>query len=249
VTAARLTLSGIGAAASRRAVPISVRQTVVVAEAVRSAAMSQYGRLASGGASQTFAGKTADGTPLTGNQHAHWLPLDLIGDRLIDTVVVWAPGGLDETEVAALAAIERVWFHDGDGFGGLPAVALAIEGAGELGDLQLGEAVRPSRRWRSVTPFLPQRHRKREALDEFLADCVRRELSARGVVTPFMLSRETKTGWGAFRRYRRAERLAQARSGYGLDLEFDEPVTGPWGGPLCVGALAHFGMGRFEAAD
>lgn len=247
VTAVRLALGGIGAAA-RRAVPIPVRQTVVVAESVRAAAMSQFGRLAGGGASATFAGKSADGTPLRGNRHAHWLPLDLDGDRLIDTVVVWAPGGLDDIEVAALAAIERLWFHEGDGLS-IQGVALAVEAVGDLDDLQLRDVARPSRRWVSATPFLPQRHRKRETLEDFLMDCVRRELSARGVDTPFTLSRETRTSWGSFRRYRRAERLARARSGFGLQVVFDEPVTGPEGGPLCIGALAHYGMGRFVAAD
>lgn len=247
VTAVRLTLSGLGAAAVRRPVPISVHQTLVVAEVARAAAMSQFGRQQGGAVSSTFGGKSADGTPLEGNQHAHWLPLDLNRDRLIDTVVVLAPSGFDEDELAALGSINRLRFHIGDGFGGAQSVGMAIEAMGRCEDLSLGRVLGPARRWTSATPFLPQRHRKREDIDAFLAECVRRELIARGVDAPFTIEREPRTSWGSFRRQRRFERLAQARSGFGFSLSFDEPMTGPAGGPLCIGSLAHFGMGRFEA--
>lgn len=224
--------------------PVSVRQTVVVADVMRSAAMSRCGRSHNHGASEILAGKDADGAKLLGHRHAHWLPLDLDGDRLIDTVLVWAPGGLSANDVASLAEIRRLNFHDGANVGSATSIAVAFEASGGLTDLDLGAVVGSARSWRSVTPFLPQRHRhpKRESFDAFMADCVGRELTARGLSRRISLEPDRETSWGSFRRYRAGERLAKARPGHGFTIHFDEPVTGP----VCLGQLSHFGMGRFE---
>jgi CRISPR-associated protein Csb2 len=120
-------------------------------------------------------------------------------------------------------------------------MAVALEGMGGLDHVGLpSEGVS----WRSVTPFLPQRHRhpRRESFDEFMVDCLGRELRARGIDLPFRLEPEPTTSWGSFRRYRRTERLHHARAGFGFTLYFDKLVSGP----LCLGQLSHFGMGRFE---
>lgn len=227
--------------------PVSVRQTVVVADVMRAAAMSKHGNLHVGGASRAFAGKDEAGQHLTGNRHAHWLPLDLDGDGLLDTVLVWAPGGLGQDDITSLGEIRRLDFHGGDRVGSLKSMAVGLEASGELGDLNLATVVGPAMSWRSVTPFLPQRHRhsRRESFDEFMVGCVGRELAARGVSRRFWLEPDRTTSWGSFRRYRRAERLAKARPGYGFTIHFDEPVAGP----LCLGLLSHFGMGRFESCQ
>jgi len=230
--------------ALRGRAPVSVRQTVVVADVMRQAAMAKYGRLHDGGASEILAGKNAAGAKLLGHRHAHWLPLDLDGDRLIDTVLVWVPGGLNADDVAALGEIRHLKFHEGASVGSATSIAVGFEAAGELVELDLAAVVGSASVWRSVTPFLPQRHHHagRESFDAFLVDCVGRELSARGVDRRFRLEPDSRTSWGSFRRYRAAEHLANARPGHGFTIHFDEPVAGP----LCLGQLAHFGMGRFE---
>lgn len=230
--------------ALRGRAPVSVRQTVVVADVMRLAAMSKYGRSHKHGASEILSGKDMDGAKLLGHRHAHWLPLDLDGDRLIDTVLVWAPGGLGAEDLASLVEIWRLKFHGGANVGSASSVAVAFEASGELDELDLGAVVGSARSWRSVTPFLPQRHRHpgRESFDAFMADCVGRELAARGIARRFSLEPARDTSWGSFRRYRAGERLAKARPGHGFTIHFDEPVTGP----LCLGQLSHFGMGRFE---
>lgn len=244
--ARRSAIEPIGAArfALRGRAPVSVRQTVVVADVMRFAAMSKYGRSHDHGASEILAGKDMDGAKLLGHRHAHWLPLDLDGDRLIDTILVWAPGGLSADDVASLVEIRRLNFHDGANVGSAISIAVAFEASGALTELDLGAVVDSARSWRSVTPFLPQRHRHpgRESFDAFLADCVRRELAARSLPRRFSLEPDRETSWGSFRRYRAGERLAKARPGHGFTIHFEEPVTGP----LCLGQLSHFGMGRFE---
>lgn len=224
--------------------PVSVRQAVLVADVMRCAAMSKYGKLYEGGTSEILAGKDEAGTKLLGHRHAHWLPLDLDGDRLLDTLLVWAPAGLSAHDVASLVEIRRLNFHGGDNVGSARSMAVGFEASGELNELDLGAVVGPATSWRSVTPFLPQRHRhpRREPFDAFMVDCVGRELAARNVTERFWLEADRATSWGAFRRYRRAEPLANARPGHGFTIHFEEPVVGP----LCLGQLSHFGMGRFE---
>jgi CRISPR-associated protein Csb2 len=235
------------AAFALRGAPISTRQSVVVADAMRSAAMSRFGTLFDNGSTAVFAGKGEDGVPLRGNRHAHWLPVDTDGDDLLDTVVVWAPGGIGPTEAASLGAIRRLVFHPGEGMSSARSLSVALEClAGDDADRRplerrLGGFFGPALVWRSATPFLPTRHRKREEPDTFLRDSVARELIARDITTDAVIEIDRERAWGMFRRYRRAERLADARPGFGFTLRFSAPVTGP----LCLGGLSHFGMGRF----
>jgi len=242
----RLAIAPVQAArfALRGRAPVSLRQTVVVGDRMRSAAMSKYGRSHNHRASEILTGKDFDGAKLVGHRHAHWLPLDLDGDRLIDTVLVWAPGGLGPDDVAALVEIRHLSFDRRSNVGSASSMAVAFEGSGALNELDLGAVVDSARSWRSVTPFLPQRHRHpgRESFDAFMADCVDRELAARGLPRRFSLEPDRETSWGSFRRYRAGELLAKARPGHGFTIHFEEPVPGP----LCLGQLSHFGMGRFE---
>lgn len=229
--------------ALRARAPVSVRRSLVVAERMRKATMSQYGQLAAGGSTAAFVGRDATGEKLLGNRHAHWLPLDVDGDKLLDTLVVWVPDGVGAREVAALGAVRRLQFHGGDGMGSVDRIAVALERVGtNLGEVGIPKLTGRGRSWRSATPFLPQRHAKRQTVEEHLIDCAGRELRARGIRTPFELSMERETSWGSFRRKRSGERLSQARSGFGVNLLFEAPVDGP----ICIGLLSHFGMGRFE---
>lgn len=230
--------------ALRGRAPVPIRQSVVLAEVMRLAAMAKYGRSHGGGSSEILAGKDGSGSKLLGHRHAHWLPLDLDANRLIDSVLVWAPGGLSADDVTALGEIRHLKFHDRASVGSATSIAVGFEAAGELTELELGPVVGSAASWRSVTPFLPQRHHHpgRESFDAFLIDCVSRELSARGVDQGFHLEPDRKTSWGSFRRYRVSEGLARARPGHGFTIHFDEPVAGP----LCLGQLSHYGLGRFE---
>ncbi|MGH3848019.1 MAG: type I-G CRISPR-associated protein Csb2 [Pseudonocardiaceae bacterium] len=109
---------------------------------------------------------------------------------------------------------------------------------------------RPSRRWRSRTPYLPVRHRKRETPDEYLEADVAAELRYRGKPTAVVSRVEPGSGttdrWASeFRRHRLQERLARSRPGMGLRLDFAEEVEGP----LLLGQLSHFGYGVFVPED
>ena len=216
----------------------SLHAAVAMADALRACCMSQYGQCWNGTASPILAGKDAEGTPASGHAHAHYLALDLDGDRLLDRLVVWAPGGLGERELIALGRMSRItgFEHARD----FRPVRLGLEAVGTVKDA-VPELVGPSRTWVSHTAFAPPRHpKRRQTIAAFVAAEASRELASRGYPPPVSV-RLRPGGWLNFRRHRLQERLEDARHAYGVELAFSEPVTGP----LALGALSHFGLGLF----
>lgn len=222
VEAVRLRLGG--------AVLPSVHQTVAYGSVLHAAAV-HYGP-----GSPTLSGFDDDGAARhDGHVHAHYLLLSSGNNRLLDTAVVWAPEGLAESDVEALARIRRLY----TGEPGFRAVRVAVESAGSAVVILPGH-VRPCRTWQSATPFLPYRHAgKRQSLEELLTAEVTRELNTRNQPAPDVV-RLVPGDWTAYRRRRRL-REGEMR-GYGLQLEFAGPVHGP----LVLGALSHFGLGLFR---
>jgi CRISPR-associated protein Csb2 len=183
------------------------------------------------------------------HEHAHWIPAGEPGEApaSVRNLIVWVPRGLQTEEVGALLNLGslsgRRGGEDGYEVRGFPEVRLLFQAAGRIEDVA-PELCGPARRWRSVTPYLPVRHRKREVPEEFLGVDVAAELRYRGLPEAVSVT-TTEPSAGRvnqFRRYRLNERLAQSRTGAGLRLEFVSPVPGP----LLLGQLSHFGFGVFE---
>jgi CRISPR-associated protein Csb2 len=188
----------------------------------------------------------------TDHSHAHWIALPGSGERgaCVQYLLVWVPRGLRTEDLQALLSLRALSGKRGDyEVSGFPKTELLFQAAGPIGQVA-PELCRPARRWRSRTPYLPVRHRKRQTLDEYVAADVAAELRYRDM-PPAMVTRvEPGTAmtdrWASeFRRHRIGERRAGSRPGMGLWLEFDEPVEGP----LLLGQLSHFGFGIFTPAE
>jgi len=188
----------------------------------------------------------------TRHRHAHWLPLPVLGEQppVVRFLVVWVPHGLRAEDVAALLSLRKMSGRRGSGedgyqVRGLPPVELLFQAAGQVGQV-VPELYGPSRRWRSLTPYLPVRHRKRESLEDYLAADVRTELGYRDLPSAAISAMASQSWlpdrWAlGFRRYRMTENMSKSRPGLGLRLDFAEPVAGP----LLLGQLSHFGYGIF----
>jgi CRISPR-associated protein Csb2 len=228
-------------------VPVRSSHAILLADAVH----QQGARLlAESGGAELLGG----GGATTNHQHAHWLPLaeGMGADAFVKAIVVFVPSGLRAADVGSLVRISKVSGRrgaaNGDGyeFRGLPEVKLLLQAVGPVSQVW-PELSEPARRWRSLTPYLPVRHRKREPVADYLGGDVLTELRYRGLPAA-MVSQIDPEGrlpdrWAlGFRRYRMNERLARSRPGLGLRLEFAEPVAGP----LLLGQLSHFGYGIFE---
>ena len=190
----------------------------------------------------------------TGHTHAHWIPIGDQGESAacVQYLLVYVPLGLEPTEIGAILRLNglsgRRGGEDGYEFRGFPKQHLLFQAAGQVGDVAPELCAHPrALRWRSVTPYLPVKHRhpKRETVEEFLAADVAAELANRGLPAPISLTVADPTAGQAirFRRHRMTrERLRDAPPAVGLRLEFAEPVSGP----LLLGQLSHFGLGVFE---
>lgn len=200
----------------------------------------------------------------TDHQHAHWIPVPDDGNpgSFCRNVLVWVPRGLRTEELRALLSVDWIGGKPGgaDGYElpGFPAeLHLRLQAAGPVEQVA-PELCRPSKRWVSMTPYLPVRHRKNEPAEDYLVSDVAAELRYR----PSLEATVTRVNrrfpgagltdhWASeFRRHRVTERRGgdnrrkaawASRPGLGLELEFDREIPGP----LALGQLSHFGFGLF----
>lgn len=222
-------------------------EAVLVAEACRRAALALHRT-----PTRILAGKDADGRPLRDqHQHAHFVP-DCRGQdpSRITHLLVYAPGGLAPSAVAALARIQYLPRVASDNRTGEPGpVEVALRALGQPSDLGASVLCRRSRVFTSRTPFILPRHRK--AGDE-PEEQLHRELRQRGFPSPVLIERvpgpallSAGTGgtvlWSGFRRQRRNDRVTTGT--FGFRVEFSEPVLGP----LLLGYGCHYGLGQFVA--
>jgi CRISPR-associated protein Csb2 len=221
------------------------------AELLHQALLSALGQDAS--ACPAISGRDAEGKPLQGHRHAHYMPMDLDEDGRMDHVLVYASMGLDAAAQAALAKVRRTWTKGSDkdifvtfaGMGDLDLFRRKLRTRGGRSPAILGT----TRAWSSLTPFVPPRHIKKSRC--CLEDQVRSELSSRGLPDPLTveyLDREeiVRRGLLRFVRLRRPGKPQPPRpNAFGLRLTFAQPVPGP----IALGYAAHYGLGLFAAEE
>jgi CRISPR-associated protein Csb2 len=223
--------------------PPSITNAVIVAEKVRQAVLKRHSDMNGTPASKRLAGKQHDGRDRReGHDHPFFLPLDRANRGVVDAVDIWLPAGCTQDEFLALSGIARLWD---------PAIlqgAFAITYVGQV-EREAGNV------WRTATPVILDRFPKRRGpggsvVVDAPEEQLRRALAMRGFFPTSIKVwnvRETtlsQSGGGmrldAFRRGRIGE--PTRRPAVGATLRFDQPATGP----IVLGRLAHFGLGRFE---
>jgi CRISPR-associated protein Csb2 len=234
-----------------------ITDTVEWGGVARAASMSVYGRRYDGEASPILAGKDEDGEPLTGHQHAFYLPTDEDLDGRLDHLTVWSPGGLNRRVLRALGDLSRLYPDDGQ-----PEVQLLQVGQGMPDEFTASAFFGRSRVWLSVTPFVLYRYPKTRndgspKLNEEgrqidgPAEQVRLACDRRGFPEPAAVERVpacqlegTSLRWTEFQRWRTRGPDPALTDGFGFRLTFEEPVAGP----LTLGYASHFGLGMFRKA-
>ena len=198
-------------------------------------------------------GKDERGLPLKGShEHAHVQPLDLDNDGHLDHILIWAAMGLSGNAQSVIRAARKTYTK-----GGLEPLRLAISAIGEFSDLKglsggcgarLARLVGEATRWRSLTPFVAGRFIKRTGKNTLEAQ-IDSELESRLLPKPRKISILPTNGTHEFQRFRhyalsrRKGREPPMPVGHAVELEFDEPVTGP----IALGYASHFGLGVFIA--
>jgi CRISPR-associated protein Csb2 len=217
--------------------------------------------------SEAITGKTVDGVPLEGHEHAHYFATDEDADGRLDHVTIHCPRGFDEADVEALGSLRTIY-----GRGNRPEVRMILVGLGGVKMFaqrgsrpDLEEADRDvcapsglpsvfaiSTRWRSVTPFslprFPNRGGGKPPRPRDLPEAqLTQELVARGLPEPISIKRidgyqasgRPMVRWLEFHTQR--FKGTQGKGLAGFEIEFGEPVAGP----IAVGFGSHFGLGLF----
>lgn len=219
----------------------SFREAVALAEAMRTALQSRYGRRNGRAQSPCFSGRNGDVPRSDQHRHAHYLVTPDPEGRRADHIVVWAPEGFSPREVETLATLSVVhhWSFESD----LRVALTALGTEDELGPRSLlGE----SARWRSLTPFALPRHPKQRSgrVVDAPEEQIAREWSRRHPDGPELTGVRLVSGeWHTFRRARPGVARLGAPTLVGAELQFAQPVRGP----IALGALSHFGLGLFAA--
>lgn len=235
----------------------AITRVVPQAELLHRALNAHASRIA--GHSVVLSGSDATGKPLTTpHSHAHLLHLDLDNDGRLDHVLIWAPMGLDTDAQAAVRAVRRTFTKRG-----IAPLRVALAASGSSADIArlpapLGDRVRAllggsrlhARSWRSLTPFVPPRHLKKNGRNSLVGQ-INAELQGRGLPVPASVVVLDPHGDESARRARhfvRARRLGPAPPvdcGFTVELRFAEPVPGP----IVLGYGCHFGLGVFAAEE
>ena len=241
--------------------PPRIEDTVKIAEIMRAATMSKFGHEIVDGkkrynAPPVISGRGEDGKPLGDDHHGHafWLPEDADGDGAIDHIVVYAADGFGEEARRGLDRVTRLWLdrpgrtgddEDETADSGRKEWRLALEGFGKQADFQgASPLLTPSKRWRSVTPYLMPWHEKKKMTWQ---DQIRQELAMRGSAEPETtleprLNPSDKRPVH-FHRFRSRRGLRQPDTlGRMVELTFTDKVCGP----LALGFGCHFGLGLFR---
>lgn len=200
--------------------------------------------------SEAIVGKTVDGLPLAGHLHAHYLVSDEDGDGRLDHLTVYAPRGLDESDVAALWATRTIFRC-----GHLPEVRLVLTGLGDAAEFTGLPLFAKAKRWRSATPFSLPRFASRGGgkppRPRDLPEAqLQRELRLRGLpkavaikrIDGYQVNDRPLVRWLDFH-----TRRFKGDEGYGLagfEIEFAETVQGP----VALGFASHFSLGLFVPA-
>ncbi len=98
--------------------------------------------------SPALMGKTKDGEPLNGHEHAHFFVTDEDEDGRLDHLTVYALCGFNHDDVEALGQLSSVKRYKN-----LPNVRTVLLGLGDKEDFAEGPFFKTAKRWRSVTPF------------------------------------------------------------------------------------------------
>lgn len=207
-----------------------------------------------------FTGKDAADVPLTGHQHTHIFCE--LGDKrdAIGFITLYAPRGFNAEAQRVIEEVQRkpLWGHGGHD------LDLILLGFGDVQDFDI-PIFRKSKRWVSLTPFVPTRHAKhyadgRPKLDEdgwpigSPEQDLRRLLKQDHSLVPTFVGVQRKIQVRPNRELWPIQFQTQRfhgggkkghQSGSSLCVEFGEEVQGP----LALGYGSHFSLGLFVPAD
>ena len=228
----------------------SIKDTMRVADLMRSACMAKYGKYNGKSTSHIFSGKDGSGKPLVGHGHASYLPTYEAQNRVLDHITVVAKDGFGEKELDALLSLRKLYRP------GIMDIHLIFQGCGSIGDFPDVQILKQSRTWLSSTPLILTRHTKHRGKggdkdgpeDQIRAEVRNRYCDASSALLEVDCRCTDILGTNIkphdFFRWRRHGSVGDGKT-YSVRLKFKEPVRGP----ITLGYGSHFGLGMFVPED
>lgn len=221
---------------------LQVSRTLPIAESVHRALVALAGQGQAVDCPELI-GQDRIGQPLSGaHEHAKILPLDLDGDQVIDHVLLHAPRGLGEVAWSAIGALRVLRLRSS---GCVNLRPIASDQRERAFVTNLFPAFQGATSWTSVTPYVPPRFLKKSGKNSLVGQ-VQAELATLGLPAAVVCEvvPDVSAAMRRFVRTRREGKLPPPQDvGFGLRLEFAQPVLGP----VAMGYASHFGLGWFAA--
>lgn len=237
-------------------VPPGITQALSLAERFHQALCKHL----DGVTSPALTGVDSTGQPLIGNGHAYFLP-ECDHHGYVTHITIHAPSGFSLDDSRSLARLRKVWSIEGKG----AEIDVILLATGRTSDFDPASPYfRPSRVWRSLTPFVPVRHAKSTrtgvpkidpANDLQIGspehDCLRLLSLVAPDTKPARIQNLGARLTVGLRDIPCLDYQRQRRNGGGtrgdhrghaLQIEFEKPTTIPLG----LGYAAHFGLGLFQ---
>lgn len=224
-----------------------ITEAVLFADLMRKAAIKHLSQREGEPATRRLAGKCDEGGVRQGHDHPYFLPHDSNNHGVIDRIDVWFPNGCTHAEYRAVAGVSKLYEP--------------LRYRDDFLVTFLGTIERPqARTWKTATPIVLERFPKlrgpgksiivdapqqqvRDMLQRVTPQEVRIELWEAG--SAIMRRGGHRTRLDAFRRTRVGKADVTQPPPVGATISFNEPIVGP----LVLGRLAHFGLGRFVPCD
>ena len=246
-------------------------QWIRVTERFRGIALKRLARQVSNGTASRFAdlsadecarfslltGKSSDGKPMTGHQHAYFaLVPDAMGQPTRLVCFRQIPFTSDEVTALLAASEDTITWQPQNRDWWVRLVPLPFETPPPLG---FGYDAETATVWESASPFVTPgkrmrfRKNRRPRPGETPERLLEKLLVGQGLPTPTIksLSDDDAIEWVAVhetpeqRAARRENRSRAVLPAYRFQLTFPKPVSGP----MCVGHSCHFGLGLFQPVD
>lgn len=220
-----------------------IQKTIRVADAVRTAVMSQAGKIRRDRyIPRSLSGHDERGRSLQDDHnHASWLPVDNDGDGLIDHVAVYARSGFEPSIWRAFSAVTDVYTERSH------MIRIRFVGLHRSEELaRQCPLFRKGEKWVSLTPYYPPWHLK----SKFgVTEQIKKELKKRHMRYAKYVTSEDKVQSPTIRNVvpphlfeaSRAGRAPPHRIGRRVTVVFNKSIHGP----VLLGHNSHFGLGVF----
>lgn len=186
------------------------------------------------------------------HQHAFYLPEDRDGDGFLDHMLLYVPGGIDSAGEQALHRIEKLYHYKRS------PIDVALLGTGRAAEWAnapsaANELTATRSTWQSTTPwYCPWFIKDKRPLLQEIQRYIDKECAARELPSPIVSlldqqhlnEGERELSLNRFHYRRQNKKPPPSGNGYLLQLQFNQPVTGP----LALGYGCHFGLGLFRPA-